>query len=133
MTRTRDPYRVPRPAVISFSGGRTSGYMLKHVLDAHGGRLPGDVAVVFANTGMECHPATLDLVAACGRAWAMDIVWVEYDWDLPRRTRVVHHPTAPRDGQSYERLVGCRIYRRKTRILHYIRVGIARIRFRSCA
>ena len=26
----RNPYRVPLPAVISFSGGRTSGFMLKN-------------------------------------------------------------------------------------------------------
>ena len=37
----RNPYRVPRPAVISFSGGRTSGFMLKKIVDAYGGRLPG--------------------------------------------------------------------------------------------
>ena len=32
-----NPYLIEGPAVISFSGGRTSGYMLKHILDAHGG------------------------------------------------------------------------------------------------
>ena len=32
----RNPYLVPRPAVVSFSGGRTSGYMLKHIVDAAG-------------------------------------------------------------------------------------------------
>ena len=53
------PYFVPRPAVISVSGGRTSACMLRHILDAHGGRLPDDIAVVFANTGME-RPETLD-------------------------------------------------------------------------
>ena len=44
-----NPYRVPRPAVISFSGGRTSAYMFKHIVDVHGVRLPDDIAVVFAN------------------------------------------------------------------------------------
>ena len=47
-SRPPNPYRVPRPAVISFSGGRTSGFMLKKILDAYAGRLPGDIAVVFA-------------------------------------------------------------------------------------
>ena len=100
----RDPYRVPRPAVISFSGGRTSGYMLKHVVDAYGGILPGDIGVVFANTGKE-HPATLDFVDTCAKAWGVEIVWVEYDWDAPHRTRVVDHATASRGGEPYAALV----------------------------
>ena len=71
----RNPYRVPRPAVISFSGGRTSSYMLKSIVDAYDGRLPREVAVVFANTGME-RPETLEFVDVCGREWGVDIVWV---------------------------------------------------------
>ena len=74
----RNPYLVPRPAVVSFSGGRTSGYMLKHIVDAHGGRLPGDIAVVFANTGLE-RRETLVFVDTCATAWGVPIVWVEYD------------------------------------------------------
>lgn len=31
---TRDPFLIEGPAVISFSGGRTSGYMLRRILDA---------------------------------------------------------------------------------------------------
>ena len=85
-----DPYRIPRPAVISFSGGRTSGYMLEHIVAAYGGTLPDDIAVVFANTGLE-HPVTLDFVDTCARAWDIEIVWVEYDWDAPHRTRIVDH------------------------------------------
>ena len=100
-----DPYRIPRPAVISFSGGRTSGYMLKHVVEAYGGALPEDVATVFANTGLE-HPATLDFVDACARAWGVRVVWVEYDWDSPRRTRIVDHATASRNGEPYAALIG---------------------------
>ena len=46
-----NPYLIHGPALISFSGGRTSGYMLKKILDAHSGLLPDDVHVTFANTG----------------------------------------------------------------------------------
>ena len=96
---SRDPYRVAGPAVISFSGGRTSGYMLKHILDAHGGTLPDNVRVVFANTGKE-RPETLDFVAECGVRWGIHITWVEYDWDEPHRTRIVCHNSAARDGEQ---------------------------------
>ena len=73
---SRNPFRVPRPAVISFSGGRTSAFMLKRIVDAYDGRLPRDVAVVFANTGLE-RPETLEFVDVCSRAWSVDIVWVQ--------------------------------------------------------
>ena len=46
-----NPYKIEGPALISFSGGRTSGFMLYHILQAHGGTLPEDYFVVFANTG----------------------------------------------------------------------------------
>ena len=100
----RNPYRVPRPAVISFSGGRTSSYMLKKIVDAYDGRLPSDIAVVYANTGME-RPETLQFVDVCGREWGVDIVWVEYLWDAPHRTRVVDFATASRNGEPYAALI----------------------------
>lgn len=70
------PYRIEGPAVISFSGGRTSAYMLRMILDAHGGTLPPDVYVLFADTGKE-RPETYDFVRACGVEWGVDIVWIE--------------------------------------------------------
>ena len=100
----RNPYRVPRPAVISFSGGRTSSYMLKKIVDAYGGSLPDGIHVVFANTGME-RPETLEFVDVCGRAWRVEIVWVEYLWDAPHRTRVVDFATASRNGEPYAALI----------------------------
>ena len=99
-----NPYRVPRPAVISFSGGRTSGVMLKHIVDAYDGRLPRDIAVVFANTGLE-RPETLEFVDVSGREWGVDIVCVEYLWDAPHRTRVVEFATASRNGEPYAALI----------------------------
>ena len=62
----RDPFLCDGPTVVSFSGGRTSGLMLRRVLDAHGGTLPEDVHVVFTNTGKE-RPETLAFVAECAR------------------------------------------------------------------
>ena len=48
-----NPYLISEPTVISFSGGRTSGFMLWKVLQAHGGKLPAEAIVCFANTGKE--------------------------------------------------------------------------------
>lgn len=53
------PYKIFGTTVISFSGGRTSAFMLRQVLD-HNDDL-SDLIVTFANTGKE-HPATLDFV-----------------------------------------------------------------------
>ncbi|MEY4953486.1 MAG: hypothetical protein RL299_1910, partial [Pseudomonadota bacterium] len=59
------PYILPDGNVqISFSGGRTSAYMLHHIAEANGG-IPDRAQVVFTNTGREM-PQTLDFVAEVG-------------------------------------------------------------------
>lgn len=101
---TYDPFHLEGPAVVSFSGGRTSGYMLRRILDSHGGALPADVHVLFANTGREM-PKTLDFVQACGERWNVPIVWLEYcDWEgKPRRLwREVTYDTASRNGEPLD-------------------------------
>ena len=35
----KHPYKIDGPAIISFSGGRTSGFMLRQIIDAHGGSI----------------------------------------------------------------------------------------------
>lgn len=77
-----DPFKITGPAVISFSGGRTSGYMLWRILQAHGGTLPPEVLVIFANTGKE-RTETLDFVERCSQRWAVPIHWVEYRLTAP--------------------------------------------------
>lgn len=73
----KSAYALPDGNVqISFSGGRTSAYMLHQILEANGG-LPDRAKVVFANTGREM-PETLDFVQECGSRWGVPIVWVEY-------------------------------------------------------
>jgi len=71
-----NPYLIEGPALISFSGGRTSAYMLWHILDAYDGKLPSDVHVCFANTGKE-REETLRFVHECGSRWGVNIRWLE--------------------------------------------------------
>lgn len=71
-----NPYRIEGPALISFSGGRTSAYMLFMILLAWGGNLPSNVYVVFANTGKE-REETLRFVYECSIRWGVHIIWLE--------------------------------------------------------
>ena len=114
-----NPYFIDEPAAISFSGGRTSAYMLHRILEAHHGTLPDYVVVTFANTGREM-PATLDFVKACQDKWNVPITWLElgkyevkgeYKTGSKKgmpiykaTTDVVNYETASRDGEPFERL-----------------------------
>lgn len=71
-----NPFFIEGPAVISFSGGRTSAFMLYKIIEAHGGALPDDVYAVFADTGKE-RPETLEFVRECERQWSVPVHWVE--------------------------------------------------------
>jgi len=112
-----NPYRINEPTAISFSGGRTSAFMLYKCLEAHDGRLPDEAVVTFANTGKEM-PETLDFVQACTDNWGVDIVWLEREIqknteDKPKylyRTRVVDHDTASRNGKPFVELIKARRY-----------------------
>ena len=103
----RNPYKIEEPALISFSGGRTSGFMLKKIIDAHEGQLPEDVYVVFANTGKEM-PQTLDFVDECSDKWNCKIHWLELEIAEKRpiyRTKEVTYETASRNGEPFEALI----------------------------
>lgn len=77
------PYLIAGPALISFSGGRTSAYMLKMIIEAHGGTLPADVHVCFANTGKE-REETLRFVHDCATHWGVRVRWLQW---RTRRTK----------------------------------------------
>lgn len=98
----RDPFKIDGPTCISFSGGRTSAYMLWRVLQSNGG-LPADATVCFANTGLE-DEATLRFVRDCSARWGVHINWVEYRPDEPGFA-VVDFDTASRDGQPFEQII----------------------------
>jgi 3'-phosphoadenosine 5'-phosphosulfate sulfotransferase (PAPS reductase)/FAD synthetase len=104
-----DPFFITGPALISFSGGRTSGYMLWRILQAHGGALPDDVHVCFANTGKE-REETLRFVHECASRWNVRVRWLEFTHYGKRkgalgRFEEVGFNSASRNGEPFQRLI----------------------------
>jgi len=101
------PDKFDCPTLISFSGGRTSGYMLYKILESYAWKLPDDVHVTFANTGKEM-PQTLDFIRDCETNWKVKVHWLEMDIHDERpiyRTKEVAYETASRKGEPYEALI----------------------------
>lgn len=105
-----NPYRLPEGNVqISFSGGRTSAYMLHEILKANG-NLPDRCQVMFANTGREM-PETLDFVQECASRWDVPIVWIEYDRPGGKAGyKVVNHNSCSMFGEPFEALLRAKKY-----------------------
>lgn len=104
-----NPYLITGPALISFSGGRTSAYMLRMILDAHGGTLPDDVHVTFANTGKE-REETLRFVHDCATHWNVRVRWLEWRSRLKsvpvgERFEEVGFNSASRNGEPFTALI----------------------------
>jgi len=97
-----NPFLINEPTCISFSGGRTSAYMLYRILEAHQMSLPEEAIVCFANTGKE-DEATLRFVHACETNWNVKIHWLEYKaHEVPKqRFKVVDFETASRNGEPF--------------------------------
>jgi 3'-phosphoadenosine 5'-phosphosulfate sulfotransferase (PAPS reductase)/FAD synthetase len=84
--------------IINFSGGRTSAYMTKRLIDMG----LTDYIVTFQNTGKEM-PQTLDFVNECDKRWGLNIVWLEYRFG--NQFEVVSYETASRDGRPFAELI----------------------------
>ena len=97
-----DPFKIDGPTCISFSGGRTSAYMLWRVLQSNGG-LPEGAKVCFANTGKE-DEATLRFVRDCADYWNVRITWVEYG------RGVVDFESASRNGEPFAAMIAKKRY-----------------------
>jgi hypothetical protein len=90
---------------ISFSGGRTSAYMTKLLLDNWSVRY--DFIVTFANTGLE-HPKTLEFVHNCDVNFGFNTVWLEavvHDGRVACTHKVVDYATASRKGEPFEAVI----------------------------
>jgi hypothetical protein len=84
--------------IINFSGGRTSAYMTKRLIDEG----LKDYLVTFQNTGKEL-PETLDFINDCDIKWDLKIVWLEYR--KPNSFEVVTYQTASRDSRPFNELL----------------------------
>lgn len=98
-----NPYLIEGPALISFSGGRTSAFMLLQILNAHGGRLPDDIVVTFANTGKE-REETLRFVHECSVQWQVPVHWLEWR-DAEPCFEEVGLNSASRKGEPFDAMI----------------------------
>jgi len=92
---------------ISFSGGETSAYMTKMLLD-NIAKYYDEVIVLFANTGQE-NEETLSFVDQCDAEFGFGVVWVEADVQHDKRqgsqAKVVNYQTASRKGEPFEEVI----------------------------
>ncbi len=104
--RKVNPYKIDRPFAVSFSGGRTSGFMLRQIIDAYGGVLPDDSRVIFNNTGNE-HERTLEFVDRIARVWGVQVRWLEYclGADGEHSFCEVDFESASRDAEPFRALI----------------------------
>lgn len=100
---TDNPYLIDTPALISFSGGRTSGFMLYKILEAYSFSLPDDIYITFANTGKE-REETLVFVNECAKQWKVNIIWLEWQKAIPYYKKV-DFETANRQGKPFADLI----------------------------
>ena len=105
-----DHFKLKEPSCISFSGGRTSAYMLWRFIQENSG-IPDNCVVAFANTGKE-NEATLRFVQRCSDEWGVSVVWVEYVWskETKDRFKVVNFETAARNGEPFEAMIHAKKY-----------------------
>jgi len=98
-------YILPEGNVqISFSGGRTSGYMLYKILEANNG-LPDRAKVIFTNTGREMEE-TLDFVQECSDRWNVNVTWLEYDEVNGKNSfKKVSHNSASYNGEPFKKVI----------------------------
>lgn len=82
---------------VSFSGGRTSAYMVDILLKKYGHIY--QLVILFANTGQE-HDETLEFVRKCDERWGNIVIWLEAVVDPEKgkgtRYKVVDYKTCTR-------------------------------------
>jgi len=95
------------PLLISFSGGKTSAFMTKFIIEHYG--INENTHIVFANTGKE-KEETLEFVRDCELNWGIKISWIESDLSLKLKPRGANYKevdfeTASRNGEPFQKVI----------------------------
>tara|TARA_R100000808_G_C2099731_1_gene117237 strand:- start:4 stop:816 length:813 start_codon:yes stop_codon:yes gene_type:complete len=106
-----NPYLLDLPAVVNFSGGRSSGFMLYKIWEAFDFNWPDNCVVIFNNTGHE-HPETYNFIHRVSEKWKIPVTWIEYDVDFQNMAtfKEVDFYSASRKGEPFETLINKRGY-----------------------
>ena len=93
--------------LITFSGGRTSAFMARLLME-HPDYKDFNKVVVFANTGKE-DEETLKFINKCDKEWNLGVVWIEGIATVGKRkgttVKVVDFESASREGEPFELVV----------------------------
>ena len=92
--------------LISFSGGETSAYLAKWLLDNKSDIYK--MVFVFANTGDE-EEETLKFIKKCAKEWKIKIIWVEavvhHNERLSSSHKIVNFKTASRNREPFAEVI----------------------------
>ena len=96
-----DPFKIEGVTCLNVSGGRTSAYLVKRVIESNGG-IPDGTYLIFCNTGKE-DEATLRFIRDIALYWGVYIIWLEYREGAG--FEVVTFETASRNGEPFEAII----------------------------
>lgn len=92
--------------LVSFSGGETSAYLAKWLIDNKSHLY--NMVFVFANTGDE-EEETLKFIDTCSNKWKIDIIWVEavvnHNKRIASTHKIVNYKTASRNREPFKDVI----------------------------
>lgn len=94
--------------IISFSGGKTSAFMTRKLIDQYG---LDNIVCIFANTGAE-DEETLQFVNECDKRWNLNMIWVEakvnhdgFGRGFGTKYTITDFESCSRDSEPYEEVI----------------------------